>query len=151
MGPPTTQGSVVFLLEIDICIGKFFARSIFGGLGDPSRTLSETILGPFLVPNRPKKSFMAIFTTTGWKQGRLSFSIFQRLRCQKPTTPPMQNPVIVQKIVRSLRCAKYAPARIRGVYSTKTYTEAVNKLAAGIIASYRLRAEALDMLSTSDP
>ena len=28
---------------------------MFGGLGDPSRTLSETILGPFLAPNRPKK------------------------------------------------------------------------------------------------
>ena len=56
-GTPNHPGVGGFLLEIDICIGTFFTRLISGGLGDPSRTLSETIWDRFWPQIAPKIDF----------------------------------------------------------------------------------------------
>ena len=73
-GTPNHPGVGGFLLEIDICIGTFFTRLISGGLGDPSRTLSETIWDRFWPQIAPQKSIFGDFhdhVVKVWVQGAL--------------------------------------------------------------------------------
>ena len=62
-----------FLLEIDISIKIFFTRAISWGLGDPSRTLSETILGPFWPQIARKNRFRRFSRPLGGRLGPEGF------------------------------------------------------------------------------